>query len=246
MNLKEKKFIVLSHSGPHVMETNKFHRNAILFVKCGYSVAFVNYRESVGYPFDVIKSLIGDVGEQDVSEVIEVIRKLRKKYYPEKIRFYGHSHGCFIALHVTDQYSNEVDLLIAGAPLTNFVSHYYSVDIPDLVLVESGVKTKADGESEMNQEILNQFWSVSPIRHVSKVNVPVLLVHRRNERRVPYQQSVDMFNGLKRYQEKIGLLLYSQNNYSILVESLYNDYLVSVISFFEDTYSFLRNLDETL
>lgn len=245
-NSDEKKFIVLPHGGPRAMEATEFHRNAILFGKCGYSVAFVNYRGSVGYPFDVVKSLVGKVGEQDVADVVEVIRKLREKYQPKKIGVYGHSHGGFLALHVAGQFSNEVDFVVAGAPVTNFVSLYYSSDIPDWTLVESGVKVEADGEIEMNQEIMNQLWSASPIRYVSNINVPVLLVHGRNDRRVPYQQSIDMFNGLKRHQKKVGLLLYSGNNHSFLIESSYNDYLVSVVSFFEDSDSFLKNLEETL
>jgi dipeptidyl aminopeptidase/acylaminoacyl peptidase len=45
--------------------------------------------------------------------------------------------------------------------------------------------------------------TISPIKHIDVVNVPVLLIHGRDDTVVPFNQSSEMFNALRRANKDV-------------------------------------------
>ena len=59
--------IVWPHGGPHSVITTDFKTVVMFFCQLGYGVLFVNYRGSLGFGEDNVRSLLGKVG--DTSEL---------------------------------------------------------------------------------------------------------------------------------------------------------------------------------
>ena len=61
------------HGGPHSVFDSSYTSLFTYFVSLGFHVLLVNYRGSIGYGDDVLESLIGKCGYQDVEDTIAAI-----------------------------------------------------------------------------------------------------------------------------------------------------------------------------
>lgn len=237
---EKKKFIVIPHGGPCGGHTTSWSRFNAFFYLSGYSVCLVNFRGSLGYPAEIQKMLPGRCCELDADDVAEHIVNLRKRFNIEKLGVWGWSHGGFLACAVAGRHSDKIDFSVAGAPVTNMVSSYYTCDIPDWALVEAGVKVEADGEIEMDEATLAKMWKTSAIRFAKDVTVPMLLIHGRNDRRVDWGQSLDFYLALKRNDKVVKMLLYEGTGHSLRASDITYDILVSSVRFFNDPTKFVE------
>lgn len=240
---EKKKFIVSPHGGPHGNYTNSFAREYAFFALCGYSIALVNYRGSTAYPIDVQKSLPGHCGDQDVKDCCQIIAQLKEKYNVEKIGVYGHSHGGYLSSHIAGQNPELIDFSVASAPVTNFVSSYYTCDIPDWALYESGVRRECDGEWEMDEDAFKKMWLASSVRFAKNAKVPLLLIHGRKDRRVDMNQSVDFYLAMKRNGNPVKMILYDFIGHSVKLTSCNDDRLVNIVEFANDPKAYIEKDD---
>lgn len=243
---EKKRFIVSPHGGPHGMFSTYFARNYVFLALCGYSVAMINFRGSTGYPIDVQRSLPGKCGEQDVQDVADIINQLKSKYDIEKLGIYGYSHGGFLATHFAGQHPELIEFAVAGGPVTNIISNYYAVDIPDWCLYEAGVTDKCDGEYEIDEEALHKMWKASPIQYAKNAKVPVLLVHGKNDRRVHALQSIDYYLAMKRNGNPVKMIMYDMNGHSMKLLSCFNDFMANVVEFANDPQAYIDKDDSEL
>jgi acylaminoacyl-peptidase len=235
----EKKFVVCPHGGPRGMYSTYFSRLMAFFYLNGWSIALVNYRGSTGYPVEVQKSLFGKVAEQDAADVVEHIDRIRARFTVAKLGIWGWSHGGYLATAVAGKYPDKIDFALAGAPVVNHVSQIYTSDIPDWALCETGVKVEADGEIEMSAEILATLWKHGTVQYAKDVKVPMLLIHGKNDRRVPLSQSVDFYLAMRRNQKPVKLLIYDNNGHSMKLVDAWDDMFVTSVEFFEDPLGFI-------
>ena len=99
--------IVWPHGGPHSVITTDFKNIVMFFCQLGYGVVFVNYRGSLGFGEDNVRSLLGKVGVQDVQDchqatlhVLDTLPHLAK----DRVVLMGGSHGGFLVTHLAGQY----------------------------------------------------------------------------------------------------------------------------------------------
>ena len=131
------KFILLPHGGPHSMTDNGFNKRALIFALGGYNVVHINYIGSTGTSKNSIKKIFGNCGKADLSTLVQTANYIRKKYSPTLLGIWGFSHGGFLSTHMAAKYSSLIDFAVVGAPVINFISCYYTSDIPDWALDES-------------------------------------------------------------------------------------------------------------
>jgi acylaminoacyl-peptidase len=237
---EEKKFIVSPHGGPRGMFSTYFSRLYGIFYLNGWSICLVNYRGSMGYPLSVMEELIGKVSELDESDVIEHIRGIRKEFKVSKLGIWGWSHGGFLATVIAGKHSSEVDFVVAGAPVVNFISSHFSCDIPDWGICETGLSKKADGIIEMDEAALLRMWSLSSVKLAKNVSVPVLILHGNCDRRVPVGQALEWFLALQRNDKKVRILIYDNCGHSMKMTDAWDDALISSVEFFEDPNGFIE------
>jgi dipeptidyl aminopeptidase/acylaminoacyl peptidase len=211
----KKKFVVSPHGGPCSMFATYFSRYYTFFLLNGYSLCLVNFRGSTGAPVEVQKMLPGRCCEIDVEDVVWHIDRLRATFDVEKLGIWGWSYGGLMATVLAGRCSDKIDFAVAGAPVVNMISSYYTSDISDWPLVTAGVKIEPDGEIDEDIEVFEKLWRASPIRFVKSVNVPVLLIHAKDDRRVPMGQSYEFFYAMKRAGKPVKLLLYENGGHSL-------------------------------
>ncbi|OHT09736.1 Clan SC, family S9, acylaminoacyl-peptidase-like serine peptidase [Tritrichomonas foetus] len=241
-----KRFIVSPHGGPHGMFSTYFNRNYTFLALCGYSIAMINFRGSTGYPIDVQRSLPGNCGKNDVSDVVEIINQVKAKYNVEKLGIYGYSHGGFLATHMAGQHPELLDFSVAGGPVTNLVASYYTCDIPDWALYESGVRKDCNGEYEMDEDAFHKMWEASSVRFAKNAKVPVLLAHGKIDRRVDMTQSVDYYLAMKRNGNPVKMIIYEMNGHSMKLTSCYDDLMANIVEFANDPIKYINKDDDEL
>lgn len=79
----------------------------------GFAVLFINFRGSTGLGKDYVDSLLGNVGDADVKDVMNAV-KSNPLCSNRKLLLYGGSHGGFLVTHLSGQYpvSNQYKSII--------------------------------------------------------------------------------------------------------------------------------------
>ena len=229
-----KKFILFPHGGPHGMTNNGYNKRALLFALNGYNVVHINYIGSTGLPPASIKKIFGNCGKADLETLVQAANYIRKKFSPEKLGIWGFSHGGFLSTHMAAKHSGLIDFAVIGAPVTNFVSSFFSCDIPDWALDESGINENWYAEKKLDKESFDKMWDMSPMKYIDGVNVPVLIIHGSIDRRVPIGQSIELYTALRRMGKKVKFYQYDENGHSFKHVSAADDMIAVSLEFFED------------
>ncbi|GFV86658.1 acylamino-acid-releasing enzyme [Trichonephila clavipes] len=105
--------IVLPHGGPHSCFTAGFLSRRIGFVKLGYILCIVNYRGSIGFGENNLRSLPGNIGAQDVSDVQQAALHVKNNsnFDIGDIFAFGGSHGGFLTAHLCGQFPVSANIL---------------------------------------------------------------------------------------------------------------------------------------
>uniref|UniRef100_A0A8C2L7J0 Acylamino-acid-releasing enzyme n=1 Tax=Cyprinus carpio TaxID=7962 RepID=A0A8C2L7J0_CYPCA len=213
--------VVMPHGGPHSVLVSEWILSTAVLCKMGFSVLLVNYRGSLGFGQDNILSLPGNIGTQDVKDVQFAVDSVLKQgdFDEQKVAVVGGSHGGFLACHLIGQYPEFYKACVARNPVTNLSSMIGCTDIPDcckcelVCVVEAGYEYNTD--IHLEPAILEQMLNKSPIKHVSKVKTPVLLMLGEDDKRVPSKQGIEYYRALKALQVPVRLLWYPGNNHSL-------------------------------
>ncbi|XP_037124119.1 acylamino-acid-releasing enzyme isoform X1 [Syngnathus acus] len=207
--------IVYPHGGPHSVTVADWLLSPAVYCKLGFAVLLVNYRGSIGFGQDNILSLPGNVGTQDVKDVQFAVESVLKgdKFDRQKLAVAGGSHGGFLACHLIGQYPSYYKACVAFNPVVNLASMVCTTDIPDWCMFEAGSDYTADSLYE--PAVWEQMLSKSPVKHVSQVKTPVLLVLGEDDKRVPHKQGIEYYRALKAKQVPVRLLMYPGNNHSL-------------------------------
>ncbi|KAJ3586774.1 hypothetical protein NHX12_013167 [Muraenolepis orangiensis] len=197
--------VVVPHGGPHSVAVAQWLLSPAVFCRMGFAVLLVNYRGSIGFGQDSILSLPGNVGSQDVQDVHFAVQSVLQDglFDQQKVAVSGGSHGGFLACHLIGQYQGFYRACVAFNPVTNLASMVGSTDIPDCP------------ECLPDAAVWEQMLSKSPIKHVTKVKTPVLLLLGEEDRRVPNQQGLEFYRALKALKVPVRLLWYPGNNHSL-------------------------------
>ena len=229
-----KKYILFPHGGPHGMTHNGYNKRALIFALMGYNIVHINYIGSKGLPPESIKKIFGNCGKADLETLVITAKYIKKKYAPEKLGIWGFSHGGFLSTHMAAKHSELIDFAVIGAPVINFVSAFFSCDIPDWALDESGINENWYAEKKMDKDVYDKMWDMSPLKYIEGVNVPCLIIHGATDRRVPLGQSIELYTALKRMGKKVKFYQYDGNGHSFKHISAADDMIAVSLSFFED------------
>jgi dipeptidyl aminopeptidase/acylaminoacyl peptidase len=191
--------IVMPHGGPADRDTLDFDWLREALVSRGYAVLQPNFRGSSGYPDGFLSAGYGEWGRKMQTDLSDGVRYLaaRGVIDPKRVCIFGWSYGGYAAL--------------AGAAFDPGV-YRCAADMAgpaDLQLMLQQVQTQT---GERNSEPL-RYWDrymgaagptdpllakISPVKFAAKIDIPVLIVHGKDDTVVDYRQSVTMADALKR------------------------------------------------
>ena len=198
-NAKGLPLIVMPHGGPGARDTLDFDWLREALVSRGYAVLQPNFRGSQGYPDGFLEAGYGEWGRKMQTDLSDGVRALAAQGVVDakRVCIFGWSYGGYAAL--------------AGATLDPGV-YRCAADMAgpsDLRLMLQQVQTET---GLRNSETL-RFWDrymgvkgandpaldlISPARQAAKVDIPILIVHGKDDTVVDYHQSEVMAEALKR------------------------------------------------
>jgi len=198
--------IVFPHGGPASRDTAEFNWWAQAMAAQGYAVLLPNYRGSTTTQ-SFINAGYGEWGRKMQTDLSDGVRYLAKQgtIDPARVCIVGASYGGYAALAgvTLDPGVYRCAVSVAG--------------IADLRKMLTWEKQKEMYGDHVGTRYWNRYMGVkgpddplldtiSPIKHIDRVNVPVLLIHGKDDTVVDYAQSEVMLKALQKANKPVELV----------------------------------------
>ncbi len=174
--------LVWVHGGVHGNFTEMYFRFVPEAVKRGYVVIAPEYRGSTGYGKEHHNAI--DYGGYEVDDCLTAVNYLKENFPhvdPERIGIWGLSHGGFIALHSLFRDETPFKCGVALVPVTNLIFRlsYKGPGYQRLFATQERVQG-------LPYEKRKTYIRRSPVYHVDKLKVPLLVHIATNDMDVNY------------------------------------------------------------
>lgn len=175
--------VVIIHGGPASAFSNRFAANwhdwTQLLAANGYAVFMPNPRGSTGRGASFADAVVGDIGGLELQDDLTGLDMLVAEGIAdgERLAIAGWSHGGFMAAWAVTQ-TDRFKAAIMGAGVANMISDQGTNDIPGFNL---DYFFDDFGSLYRDPAVL---WERSPLKHVSAVKTPVLILHGQEDERV--------------------------------------------------------------
>jgi dipeptidyl aminopeptidase/acylaminoacyl peptidase len=189
------------------------------FASQGYVVLSLNYRSGIGYGLDFREALnYGASGASEVNDLVGagLYLKNRTDVDPNKIALWGGSYGGYMTAHGLAQASN---LFACGVDIHGV--HNWNTEIPTFAPWYDYAKFPA---------IAKKAYESSPVYYVKGWKNPVLMIHGDDDRNVPFSESVNMAEILRKQGVHVEQLVLPDEVHSFL---LYSNWIKAYNATFE-------------
>ena len=186
---------VQTHGGPAASDKFSFgswSSYVQVLTSRGWMVFKPNYRGSTGYGDDYLRDMVGHYYRQSHLDVMTGVDNLINKGLADGDRMVkmGWSGGG----HMTNKIITHTDRFKAassGAGAVNWISMYAQSDVRIY-------RTPWFGGTPWQKDApIDAYWDNSPLKDISKVTTPTLVLVGENDVRVPMPQSVELYRALK-------------------------------------------------
>ncbi len=191
--------VILPHGGPHSRDTADWDWWTQFLVSRGYVVLRPNFRGStgLGYKHYIMgRKQWGGLMQDDITDATKWM--IKEGYSnPDKVCIAGASYGGYAAIFGTIKEPG----LYKCAISINGVMNIPAMVIRDRKFIGGRSWSKAmqlEGASKKD---------ISPYYQAKRIKVPVLLMSSRNDTRVPFKQSKDLYKKLKKRKVDTGYVL---------------------------------------
>ncbi len=196
---KDKALVLQVHGGPHTNYGYGFYFEFQLLAAQGYTVVYGNPRGSSSYGADFTKAVQGRYGTLDADDVMAIATAARAEHTDPgaPIHLTGGSYGGFMTNWLVTQ-TELFASAVTQRSICNWISFYGTSDIGYMFAAqEIGGNPWAD---------LEKLWQQSPLKYVSNVQTPLLIIHADEDHRCPVEQAEQLFAALKRLDKKTQLV----------------------------------------
>jgi len=193
--------------GWHYMEyySNAYAMNQFLASR-GYVVLSVNYRSGIGYGLDVREAInYGPAGASEYNDVqgAAIYLRNREDVDPSRIGLWGGSYGGYLtALGL----ARSSDLYAAGVDLHGV--HDWNQELRNWV---------PSYNPEAHADAARVAWESSPMSSVKTWRSPVLLIHGDDDRNVPFSETVDLADALRKQGVQFEELIFPDEIHDFLL-----------------------------
>ena len=186
--------LIFIHGGPEGQSSAMISPDDEYFLRRGIAVLKPNVRGSVGYGKTYLNLDNGFLREDSVKDIGALLDWIPTQAALDagRVAVMGGSHGGFMSLSVATHYSPRLRCAVNLFGISNFVTFLESTEDyrRDLRRVEYG--------DEREPKMRAFLESISPIRHVDRIGVPLFIYQGTKEPRVPLAESRQMVASLRK------------------------------------------------
>ncbi|MDI3339806.1 MAG: S9 family peptidase [Sphaerobacter sp.] len=221
--------IVQVHGGPTSRWGATFHGTwhdwGQVLAAAGYAVLLPNPRGSTGRGADFTASNRGDLGGMDFDDVMRGVDWAIAQGIadPDRLGIAGWSYGGFLtawAVGHTDRFKAAV----AGAAVTDWPSKVGTTDIRPYN------EARFPGPLHASPDA---FWERSPIRYLGRITTPTLVVHGEADVRVPPEQGMELYLGLRAAGVPTDFITYPRQGHPFHERAFQRDLLQRLVAWFD-------------
>ena len=188
--------VVQTHGGPASSVKLGLSRSFSSYIPVltgkGYVVFQPNYRGSTGYGDDFLRDMVGGYFHQSHLDVMAGVDHLIEEGIadPDRLVKMGWSAGG----HMTNKiitFTDRFKAASSGAGAVDWIGMYAQSDVRTY-------RTPWFGGTPWQEDApIDVYWENSPLKDISKVTTPTLVLVGRNDLRVPFSQSLELYRALK-------------------------------------------------
>ena len=194
-NVENAPLVLFPHGGPYARDYQYFDPFVQMMANQGYAVLQVNFRGSTGFGNKYETAGYHQWGKAMQTDLLDAVDWVKENGYADTSNacIAGASYGGYAALVAGFQTPDQFKCIISIAGVSDLneqMSLWRKKGF--LSYIENAVK----GEDE-------SIKAISPIYHVDKFKVPVLLIHGKKDQLVSYRQSESMYDALKNADKEV-------------------------------------------
>jgi dipeptidyl aminopeptidase/acylaminoacyl peptidase len=196
--------IINIHGGPEGQARPGFiARNNYMVNEMGIAVLYPNVRGSSGFGKTFLAADNGFKREDSVKDIGALFDWIATQ--PDldaaRVLVMGGSYGGYMTLAVATNYPDKIAGGISSVGISNFVTFLTNTESyrRDLRRVEYG--------DERDPKMREFFDKISPLNNADKMKKPMMIVQGKNDPRVPYTESVQIVEQLKKQSTPVWFLM---------------------------------------
>ena len=213
------------HGGPESQRRPGFHPVLQYLVAAGFHVLTTNVRGSTGY--GKAYSHLDDVDlRMNSVRDLEYARKWvagQSPSFESRISIMGQSYGGFMTLAAITEYPEQWMAAVDVVGIANFVTF----------LERTGPWRRRHREAEYGslEHHRDLLTTISPIRKVDDITTPLLVIHGRNDPRVPLHETEQLVASLQARDHTVESIVYDNEGHGLSKRSNRSDGYARVAEF---------------
>jgi len=220
--------IISIHGGPEGQSTYGFAAIYQYYVSAGYVVIEPNVRGSTGYgkKFAALDNVRNR--ENSVKDIVSLVEYLNSQgdVDPGRIAVYGGSYGGYMVLACLTLYPELFAAGIDVVGISNFVTFLENTSD-----YRRNNRESEYGSLEKDREFLE---SISPLGKVKNIKAPLMIIHGRNDPRVPVGEAEQMHKAILDNGGVSELLIYEDEGHGVAKQKNRLDLYPKIIKFLDE------------
>ncbi|MDH6367583.1 MULTISPECIES: S9 family peptidase [unclassified Breznakia] len=198
------------HGGPKTVYGKVYYHEMQVWANQGYFVFFTNPRGSDGRGNDFM-DIFGKYGTIDYEDLMVFTDVVLKKYPAidtNRLGVTGGSYGGFMTNWIIT-HTDRFKVAATQRCISNWVSFYGTSDIGFYFAPD---QNKGDIFSDKG---IAKLWEHSPLKYISNVKTPTLIIHSDKDYRCPLEQAEQLFTALKVLGVESKMVVFHGDNHDL-------------------------------
>lgn len=202
--------VVIIHGGPEAQSLPTFNPLVQYLLHKGYAVSVPNVRGSTGYGrtfegLDNIGLRLNSVG--DIKALADSL-KTHPRIAPDKLVVYGGSYGGYMVLAAITEFPTLFAAAVDIVGIANFVTF-----LENTAPWRRKIREVEYGSLENDRGLLEE---ISPIRKADEIQTPLLIIHGKNDERVPVSEAEAIYERLQTRSVPVEKLIFEDEGHGIV------------------------------
>ena len=197
--------LIMPHGGPRARDSESWDTWAQFFADRGYAVIQPNFRGSTGYGVEFERAGLGEWGLKMQDDVDDALAWAAKEGMvdPKRACIIGGSYGGYVAMRAAERNPDLYRCAISFAGISDL-----------------GKMMRHDSEGYWGKGA-RKYWrgqlsdvdGVSPINNAAGFGIPILIVHGKEDQRVPVEQSRMIVKELQKLRKDVTYIEQKENDH---------------------------------